>query len=136
MSEYQDAPTPEADAILKRISEAIYAFGDNTTDPGRPFDGQPHTDAGERGKTMVEGLRMRDIADCILLGFLYSMEGFGYSIAESGTATYNDVYVAQEADPDFDPLAVIQNAMCQIEKRMGIYPNVPKLTPEAPDDPT
>ena len=34
----------------------------------RPYDGQSHTDNGERGKTLVEGLTMRDIADCIKRG--------------------------------------------------------------------
>ena len=32
-------------------------------DRDRPYNGQPHTDCGERGKTLVEGLTMRDISD-------------------------------------------------------------------------
>ena len=75
---------------------------------------------------MVEGLRFRDVADCFVVGFLSSCEGF-YGLAKSGTATYNDVYEAATADPDFDPIAVMQNMLCEMEKRMGIYPNVPKL---------
>ena len=35
-------------------------------DRDRPYDGQPHTDAGERGRTMVEGLTMRDVVDCFV----------------------------------------------------------------------
>ena len=70
---------------------------------------------------------MRDVADCIALAFLDSMGR--HVLADSGTATYNDLYEAQENDPEFDPVAVIQNCLCRIEKRMGIYPNVPKLRP-------
>jgi len=63
----------------------------------RLYRGQPHTDHGERGKTLVSGLTMRDVGDCIAREF------------------------AQSRAPD----AVIQNAMCNIEKMMGIYPNLP-----------
>lgn len=122
-------PLPEP---LKTIADAIYAADDHTTDPSRPFDGQPHTDQGERGKTLVTGLTFRDVCDCYVLGFL--MATGCSSLAESGTATYNDVYVAAKQDPGFDPLAVMQNMACEMEKRMGIYPNVPRPTYEGSDD--
>jgi len=96
-------------------------------DRNRPYDGQPHTDSGERGKTLVEGLTMRDIADCIVMGFLEATGG------AKENPVYNDVY---GVDCDFDPIAVVQNAMCQAEKMMGIFPNVPPLevTEEDPTD--
>lgn len=109
------------------LAHTLYSMDDHSLSSDRPYDGQPHTDQGERGKTLVEGLTMRDICDCYVLGFLMATDRMG--LAESGTATYNDVYEAQEGDPDFDPIAAMQNMMCEIEKRMGIYPNVPELRP-------
>lgn len=109
--------------VAKSIADAIYNLSDDTTNPGRPFTGQPHTDQGERGKTLVAGLRFRDVADCFLLGWLYAAERG--SLAESGTATYNDIY---ECEDNIDPLAVMQNMLVEMEKRMGIYPNVPRLS--------
>ena len=121
--QWQEPPNEvDAEAVVETIRNVIYGFDDHTTDPGRPFDGQPHTDQGERGKHPTDGLRFRDVADCFLLGWLYASERG--SLAESGTATYNDIY---EGDYDVDPLAVMQNMLCEMEKRLGIYPNVPKL---------
>ncbi len=86
----------------------------------RPYDGQPHTDQGERGKAFVSGLTMRDVADCIVLGFL---DAAGI---KRECPIHDDLYTI-ELD-DIDPGAVIKNAMCHIEKMMGIYPNVPEMT--------
>jgi len=88
-------------------------------DRNRPYDGQPHTGSGKRGKTIVAGLTMRDVADCIVIGFL---EAAGI---ERKYPIWDDVYKI-ELD-DIDPIAVVQNAMCNIEKMMDIYPNIPKL---------
>lgn len=87
-------------------------------DPTRPYDGQPHTDAGERGKTLVEGLTMRDIVDCYIVGAFYA----------SGlpTSEYPETIYGLPWD-EIDPMAVSQNMTCEIERRMGIYPNVPDL---------
>ena len=125
MSNYEEAPNEaDTEAMMEAITDAIYEMGDNTMDPGRPFDGQSHTDQGVRGKTLVEGLRYRDVADCFVLAWL-TCDG-RHELAESGTATYNDIF---EAAPDeVDPLAVMQNMLCEMEKRQGIYPNVPDLS--------
>ena len=88
----------------------------------RPYDGQPHTDQGERGKQLVTGLTMRDIADCFVKGFL-DAAGIDRELP-----IHDDIYTVDLSQ--IDPGAVIQNAMCHIEKYMGIYPNVPKLTHE------
>lgn len=103
------------------LGDLLYQMTDNGFDPKRPFDGQPQTDQGERGKTEVR-LRFRDVADCFVLGWLHAAGRS--SLAESGTASYNDVYEHHE---EIDPLAVMQNMLCEMEKRMGIYPNVPRL---------
>lgn len=72
-------------------------------DSKRPYDGQSHTHFGGRGKTVVKGLTMRDIADCIEEG------------QRQATRPGDRI--------DYDELAVIQNALCAVEKKMGIYPN-------------
>lgn len=91
----------------------------------RLYDGQPHTGQGERGKTLVVGLAMRDISDCIVRGFL---DAAGI---ERGLPIHDDIYTIDL--PDLDPGAVIQNALCHVEKMMGIYPNVPELKGETHD---
>lgn len=82
----------------------------------RPYDGQPHTDEGVRGQAMVEGLTMRDVSDCILLGFFLAS---GLPREEWPQSVY-DLPVST-----MDPNAVKQNVMCNIEKMMGVFPNLP-----------
>lgn len=84
----------------------------------RPYNGQPHTDEGTRGATEVRGLTMRDLKDCFVIG---AFESSGLSA---------DAYPADIYGLDWnvlDPMAVVQNMLCNVEKRMGIYPNVPPL---------
>ena len=107
----------------KTLDDAIYGLDDHTTEPSRAFLGQPHTNQGERGETLVAGLRFRDVCDCFVIGWLHASRRS--SLAESGTATYNDVYECD--DDNIHPLAVMQNMTCEMERRMGIYPNVPEL---------
>lgn len=86
-------------------------------DRNRPYNGQSHTDEGERGKTLVEGLTMRDVADCIAMGFLDA------SGSNPENPTRNDMYkVAGSPSPG----AMINCAMCNIETMMGIFPNIPQ----------
>ena len=110
------------DEVVATIADAIYRMGDNGFDPNRPFDSQPQTNQGERGKTLVVGLRFRDVCDCFVIGWLRSAGRSG--LAESGTATYNDIY---ECEDDVDPIAIMQSMCCEMERRMGIFPNVPRL---------
>jgi hypothetical protein len=90
----------------------------------RPYDGQSHTDEGERGKTLVEGLTLRDVCDCMAMGML-DASGIRelQDAAEKGGWMYDDLYKLE----DFDPVAAIQNMACRIEMMMGIFPNVPKF---------
>jgi hypothetical protein len=92
-------------------------------DRDRPYDGQPHTDDGERGRTLVEGLTMRDVADCFVRA---CFESSGLPI-EEWPGSVHDL-------PDLDLMAVSQNLTCNIEKYMGIYPNVPRLLPTDPTE--
>ena len=81
----------------------------------REYDGQPHTDTGERGRQLVTGITMRDIRDCFIIG----------AFKASGLSPEDYPRTIFELDwNDIDPIAVCQNMICQIEKRMGIYPNV------------
>ena len=95
-------------------------------DRDRPYNGQPHTDYGKRGKTLVEGLTMRDVSDCIVKGFL---DAGGI---QTDNPIRDDIYKID--GEKIDPGAVIQNALCHIEKMMGIYPNVPKLHYDVTDE--
>lgn len=100
-------------------------------DRNRPYSGQPHTDYGERGKTLVEGLTMRDICDCYVRGFLLSAGHLVpdlYEEADKGEKAEldgNDLYgfdVNQLA-----PGAIQQNMMCEVERMMGIFPNIKNI---------
>jgi hypothetical protein len=88
-------------------------------DRERTYDGQDHTTNGTRGKTVVEGLTMRDVADCIVKAML----ACGGDYREN--PIWDDVYKLNFED--IDPIAVVQNAMVNIEKMMDIYPNVEPL---------
>lgn len=93
-------------------------------DRERPYNGQSHTDQGERGKTLVEGLTMRDISDCIVRGFL---EAGGI---QTENPIRDDIY---KIDKELDFGAVIKRSICWIEKYMGIFPNAPELKERSKD---
>ena len=97
-----------------------------TMDRDRPYDGQSWTDQGKRGETLVEGLTMRDVADCIVKGLL-SCGGVNREVP-----IYDDVYGIDLNE--IDPIAVVQKATCNIEKMMGIFPNIPALNMEGECD--
>jgi hypothetical protein len=95
-------------------------------DPTRPYDGQPHTDTGERGRTEVKGITFRDLRDAFIRA---CFESSGLSIKEWP----GDVY--QLPWHEMDILAVAQNLSLNVEKAMGIYPNAPRLMPVDPTEP-
>lgn len=87
-------------------------------DRSRPYNGQPWTDSGIRGKTEVNGLTMRDLRDCYIRG-CYDSSGLApkdYPKTIFGLNWEN-----------IDPMAVFQNMSCWIERYMGIFPNIPPL---------
>lgn len=96
----------------------------------RPYNGQPHTDAGVRGETLVAGLTMRDIVDCYVMAVFDSShhlnKGEFYEKAQNGTWEKNDLFKLDDFNL-IDPVAISQNLTCRIEKMMGIFPNVPEL---------
>ena len=145
----------------EQLEFAIWSTGgssDYRNDRERPYNGQNWTDEGERGKTEVKGLTMRDIRDCLIKAMLvsspsnkylnedfskcwdYSQEppkptqylldhqnetDFISTKVELGTWRPQDVYKINWGD--IDPLVIAQNLTCEIEKMMGIFPNVPIL---------
>ncbi len=120
------------DLDSNNIGEVIAALSDHTTDPNRPFTGQAHTENGERGKTEVRGIRFRDLADCIVKAFVNSAPNENNDEldelrrrADDGTLNYNDLYRLDLSE--MDPLALVKNVCCRVEKAMGIFPNLPRL---------
>lgn len=96
-------------------------------DSKRPYNGQSHTDAGIRGKTLVEGLTMRDVADCFARAlFLSGGITPQYIKAKKGDGcqlSNRDMYDVDLAH--IDPGAWQNSLTCEIEKMMGIFPNLP-----------
>ena len=52
---------------------------DYRNDKERPYNGQPWTDGGVRGKQEVKGLTIRDIQDCLIQAMLCSSVNDGLS---------------------------------------------------------
>lgn len=70
---------------------------------------------------------MRDIADCLDRAWALSTGHLNpkqYEEADNGGLGFS----LYELDlSDFDPGAVGQNLTCEIERMMGIFPNVPEI---------
>jgi len=106
----------EINEAIERMSPSNYL---DTLDRERPYNGQPWTDAGIRGKQEVFGITMRDIRDCYI------------------RACYESAKIPEGECPKtifdldwdgIDPIAIIQNTLCWIERYMGIFPNTPHLS--------
>ena len=95
----------------------------------RPYNGQMHTDTGERGKQIVSDVTMRDLRDCLLRSFFLCSGHISYeryeeaNKGEGAQLCDNDLY-GWNLD-DIDPVALMQNFTCEVERIMGIFPNVP-----------
>ena len=120
--------------LWSRIEDDL-GYNNHNMQRSRPYTGQPHTDTGERGRTEISGVTFRDLRDCYIRAIclakgandpynmpFYSEAGKG----ENAVLCENDVY---ELKGDSDPMAVFQNFACEVEKLMGIYPNLPKKEP-------
>lgn len=111
----QDGVPIHLGKVLEALSPSDWY---SATRRDRPYSGQPHTDHGRRGETLVKGLTFRDVRDCFILGcFLAS----GLSKDEWPQSAYDLPW------DDMDIVAVAQNMSCEMERRMGIFPNVPPL---------
>ena len=105
-----------AKQILEAIEDIECISLKDVLDRNRPYDGQPWTDDGERGRTMVEGLTMRDVRDCLILAF--------YSSAPPQETPPQSVEDLPLAEMSLE--AISQNLACWLERYMGIFPNLPK----------
>lgn len=101
--------------LIDSLTQADYL---HVLDRSRPYDGQPHTDLGERGKQEVQGITMRDLRDCFIRG---CYDASGLTPADWPRDVYGLPW------DDMDPIAVCQNMLCWVERYMGIFPNVPEL---------
>lgn len=119
----------------------------------RPYIGQPWTDKGIRGSVEVVGLTFRDIRDCFVRAYILSHDYHVYD-REKGCHTLErqepNATLIDEANKgekaqlngndlyglvgSIDPIAVSQNLSCEMERMMGIFPNVPRK--ETDNDPT
>lgn len=89
-------------------------------DRDRPYDGQPHTDYGERGRHEIAGITMRDLRDCFIRA---CYDASGLPPSQWPGSVYDLPW------DDMDIIAVSQNLTCWVERYMGIFPNV-DLDPE------
>lgn len=133
MSEKKAAGTnvpPLPARVWSEIEDAL-GMNDANMSRHRPYDGQPHTDTGKRGATEIRGITFRDLRDCYIRAVLLSAHHLVphlYEEATKGEAAAlceNDLF-GFDLDK-LDPLAVSQNLSVEVEKLMGIYPNIPKL---------
>jgi hypothetical protein len=125
---------------LKRLWDQVehdLGFNDHNMRRDRPYNGQAHTNTGTRGATEVRGITFRDLRDCFIRAVLLStgaqtIAGVNmrprYEEAGKGEAAAlceNDLY-GFNLDR-LDPMAICQNLSCEVERLMGIFPNVPEL---------
>ncbi len=108
----------EFNDMLKHAFLEIQGSSGFSLDKDRAYDGQPTTHNGERGKEPIKGLTVRDIADCIVRGFLESAGIYDKH------PLHDDIFKINMTE--LSPGAVIQSTVCNIEKMMGIFPNIPK----------
>jgi len=112
--------------MLNKAFKDIQGSTARSNDRNRPYDGQPHTDAGIRGATLVKGLTFRDIKDCFVKGaLLASCDEELSDLVRDNDWLQDDIYRIDWKN--VDPIAVAQNMSVEMERMMGIYPNVPKL---------
>lgn len=112
-------------------------FNEHNMRRDRPYGGQEHTSTGIRGATEINGITFRDLRDCFIRAVMLSTgaETIGnknmrpyYEEAlkgENATLCENDLY-GFNLDR-LDPMAICQNLSCEVERIMGIYPNVTPL---------
>ncbi len=100
----------ELPKVLEALSPSLIFM-----DRNRPYNGQPWTDTGVRGSTEIKNVTMRDVTDCLRIA-LYESCG-----SPENVKSVYDLDIS-----NCDPIAIEQNLTCNIEKIMGIYPNLCK----------
>lgn len=106
-------------------------FNDCNMRRDRPYNGQSHTDTGVRGATEIKGVTFRDLRDCYIRAICLASHHLNpalYDEAEKGehaALCENDLFTLDMNK--VDSVAVFQNMSCEVEKLMGIFPNIPKV---------
>lgn len=125
---------PEDSEEFRKIWEQAaneLGFNDMNMDRDRPYIGQMHTSLGERGKTEIKGITFRDLRDCFIRAICLSAGHLNKELSdeadkgEDAALCENDLYKLDLNE--LDPMAVCQNLCCEVERIMGIFPNVPPL---------
>lgn len=142
MSDDTDKPIP-LESLWGMIEDEL-GFNEHNMKRDRPYNGQAHTCNGIRGSTEIKGITFRDLRDCFIRAIILSTgaETIGdknmrplYEQANRGEDAVlceNDLY---GWDLNFlDPMAIQQNLSCEVERAMGIFPNVPGLRNKLDDD--
>lgn len=85
---------------------------------------------------MVEGLTFRDIRDCYIRGWIMAANDqvphlYSEALKGEGAMLNGSDLFGFDLDK-VDPIAAFQNMACEMERMMGIYPNVPPLQPQEP----
>lgn len=125
--------------MAEKLESMIHRLaGPKSMDRDRPYSGQPQTATGVRGSRLITGLTDRDLYDCMIRGYILSHSSFKDSTMEPEASNYDLISEAKKgpfaqlnANDMFgmkgsvDPLAVIQNTLCEVEKLMGIFPDLP-----------
>ena len=106
-----------AKQIAKAIEEIRSIGLAEASNRKRPYNGQPWTDDGERGKTEVHGVTFRDVRDCLIL-----------ALYDTCPKKVDPPQSVQDLDLEhIDLEALSQNLSNWVERYMGIYPNIPKI---------
>lgn len=118
--------------MTSKIDEAIDAAtgaNEHNMRRDRPYAGQPWTEGGARGKTEIKGVTFRDLNDCFLRAIFQVTSRYNptlYKESEKGEHAclcWNDAFQMKGWD-EIDPLALAQNLSCEVERAMGIFPNI------------
>ncbi len=125
-TEFCGVTIPVVAGDLSNPSEAMRNLAEVLKDTALLDCNRPYTDQQpKRAQHLVSGLTRRDISDCMVRGFLLSgshVNPEGYRKAKENTC-YNDDLYGWDLN-QLDPGAVIRNACNEIEKMMGIFPNL------------
>jgi len=111
----QEIPQELVPDIKDKIEELSPSDLLTALDRNRPYNGQPWTDIGTRGKQEIHGITMRDIRDCFIRA-CYDSNPHEETPASIHDINFNEV----------DIMAVCQNMIILVEKYMGIFPNIPE----------
>lgn len=124
----------------RTFSEAVaiamddLGVNDHNMERGRLYTGQLHTNTGIRGSTEIKGITFRDLRDCFIRAVLLSTGAETISgkdmrplyeeacKGERAALCENDLY-GWDLNK-LDPIAICQNLSCEVERIMGIYPNL------------